>query len=47
MRMVDGAPVYSLADFQSAAFILPLGLLLAYAVLGKLKETHCRQKTSE
>jgi MFS family permease len=40
--VVNGVPVYSLADFQSAAMILPLGLGLALVVLYRLKETHCR-----
>ncbi len=43
MHMVDGVPVYSLADYQTAAMILPLGLGLALFVVMKLKETHCCQ----
>ena len=42
MRMVDGVPIYSLADYQTAAVILPLGLVLAWLILIRLKETHCR-----
>ena len=42
MRMVDGVPIYSLADYQTAAIILPLGLVLALLILMRLKETHCR-----
>lgn len=42
MRMVDGVPIYSLADYQTAAVILPLGLILAWLILTRLKETHCR-----
>ena len=41
-QMVDGVPVYSLADYQNAAMILPLGLSLALFVIFGLKETHCR-----
>ncbi len=41
-QMVDGVPVYSLADYQHAAMILPLGLILALFVIFGLKETHCR-----
>ena len=41
-QMVDGVPVYSLSDFQTAAIILPLGLCLALAAIYGLKETHCR-----
>ncbi len=44
MKMLDGIPVYSLGDYQYAAMILPLGLLLALFALFGLKETHCRQK---
>ncbi|MFA5960768.1 MAG: MFS transporter [Tatlockia sp.] len=43
MQMVNGIPVYSLADYQYAAVIFPLGLIVALLVLFKLKETHCRQ----
>lgn len=42
MHMVDGVPIYSLADYQTAAVILPLGLVLAWLILTRLKETHCR-----
>lgn len=42
VQMIDDVPVYSLADYQSAAMILPLGLSLALFVLLGLKETHCR-----
>ena len=42
MHMVDGVPIYSLADYQAAAVILPLGLVLAWVILTRLKETHCR-----
>lgn len=41
-QMVDGVPVYPLADYQHAAMILPLGLSLALFVIFGLKETHCR-----
>jgi MFS family permease len=44
MQMLDGVPVYSLGDYQHAAMILPLGLILAMLALFGLKETHCRQK---
>lgn len=43
MRMVDQVPVYSLADYQSAAIILPIGLILALVALLGLKETYCRR----
>lgn len=43
MTMLNGTPVYSLADYQHAALILPLGLLLAYFALSGLKETHGQQ----
>ncbi len=43
MQMVDGVPVYSLGDYQTAAMILPFGLILALIVILKLKESHCRQ----
>jgi MFS family permease len=41
-QMVDGLPVYSLIDYQTAALILPLGLVLALMVVFSLKETYCR-----
>lgn len=42
MQMRDGIPVYSLADYQTSAMILPIGLGLALCVVLKLKETYCR-----
>ena len=39
MQMVNGVPVYSLADYDSAAIILPVGLLIALLILFGLKET--------
>ena len=44
MQMVNGMPVYSLADYQYAAMILPIGLIIAFLVLLGLKETHCQQQ---
>jgi len=41
MHMVNGVPIYSLADYQTAALILPIGFCLAWVALLKLKETHC------
>lgn len=41
-KLIAGTPVYSLADYQFAAIILPLGLLLALLVLFGLKETYGR-----
>jgi len=43
MHFIDNTPVYELAAYQYAAFILPLGLLIALSMLLGLKETHCRQ----
>ena len=42
MHMMVGVPIYSLADYQVAAIILPIGLVLAALTLVRLKETHCR-----
>ena len=42
MQMRDGFPVYSLADYQTSAIILPIGIGLALWVVFKLKETYCR-----
>jgi MFS family permease len=47
MRIVNGTPVYSLSDYQSAAMILPLGLIMALGLILGLKETHCRQTITE
>lgn len=43
MQMIHNTPVYSLGDYQYAAIILPIGLILAFLVLIGLKETHGRQ----
>lgn len=43
MHMNEGIPVYSLGDYQTAAIIFPLGLILALWAVMKLKETYCRQ----
>jgi MFS family permease len=43
MQLVEGIPVYSLGDFQYAAMILPLGLIIALLLLFGLKETYCGQ----
>lgn len=42
MKMIDNIPVYSLADYQYASMILPIGLIIALCVLWGLKETHGR-----
>ncbi len=39
MQMIDGVPVYSLGDYNSAAIIMPLGLVIAFFILFGLKET--------
>ncbi len=44
MHIVAGVPVYSLRDYQTAAMILPVGLLLAFVAMIPLKETYCRQE---
>lgn len=43
MHMVNDAPVYSFGDYQSAAFMIPIGLILAFIMILKLKETYCQQ----
>jgi len=43
MQMNNGVPVYSLGDYQIAAIIFPLGLVIALWAAMKLKETHCHQ----
>lgn len=42
MHMVNDVPIYSLADYQAGAIILPVGLILAGLIVFRLKETHCR-----
>ncbi|MDX1838773.1 MFS transporter [Legionella taurinensis] len=42
MRMVQGVPVYSLGDYQYAALMLPVGLIIALLALTGLRETHGR-----
>ncbi|WP_131739797.1 MFS transporter [Legionella adelaidensis] len=41
MKMIHGVPVYSLNDYQTAAIIIPLGLVIALFAIFKLKETYC------
>lgn len=43
MHLVDNVPVYSLAAYQQAAILFPLGLTLALLLIFKLKETHCQR----
>ncbi len=40
MQMVAGIPVYSLADYQYAAMIFPIGILLGLVLISRLPETH-------
>lgn len=40
MHMEQGVPVYSLNDYQFAAIILPIGLLIALLSLWGLRESH-------
>lgn len=42
MRVVSGVPVYSVDAYQYAASILPIGLLIAFLLLFRLRETHCQ-----
>lgn len=42
MIMVNNIPVYSLGDYQYAAYILPAGLFIALLSLWNLQETHGR-----
>ncbi|MBA2657681.1 MAG: MFS transporter [Tatlockia sp.] len=42
MRIINEVPTYSLGDYQFAALIFPVGLIIAFLVLFGLKETHCR-----
>ena len=42
VKIIDGLATYSLADYQFAARILPLGLVLAIIILFRLRETYCR-----
>jgi predicted MFS family arabinose efflux permease len=39
MIMMKGVPVYSLADYQLAVLILPIGLIMATLMLVRLKDT--------
>jgi len=42
VSILDGVPVYSLADYQFAGLVLPIGLVIALLALMGLKETHGR-----
>lgn len=44
VSLINGTPVYSFADYQFAAIMLPCGLVLALLALSGLKETHCQQQ---
>lgn len=44
MQMINGVPVYSLGDYQYAASLLPVGLIIALLVLTGLRETHGRHR---
>ena len=39
----DTAGEYGLRSFQSAAIILPLGVALAYTLIGRLRDVHARE----
>ncbi|MFY7697859.1 MAG: MFS transporter [Legionella sp.] len=43
LQIINDVPVYSFADYQCAAIIIPLGFSLALYVAFRLKETYCRQ----
>ncbi|MDF1757482.1 MAG: MFS transporter [Legionellaceae bacterium] len=43
MKLINNIPTYSLADYQYAAKILPVGLVLAAISLFGLKETYCHR----
>lgn len=43
VKIVNDIPTYLLADFQFAALIIPIGLVLAFLLLLGLKETYCKQ----
>lgn len=43
MHMVDRTPVYSLASYQTAAMIFPIGIILALFLVFQLKETYCHR----
>jgi MFS family permease len=43
VTFVNDAPVYSFGDYQTAALMIPIGLIVAWVAIGKLKETHCQQ----
>ena len=47
MQLMSGVPIYSLNAYQSAAVILPIGLVLAFCALFGLKETYCRAKVED
>lgn len=44
MQMINGVPTYSLGAYQTAALILPVGLVLSILILSGLRETHCRRR---
>jgi MFS family permease len=43
MQIINNTPTYSLAAYQYAAVILPIGLIIAAISLIGLKETHCHR----
>lgn len=44
MKFINGAPIYSLDSYQSAALLLPLGLVIALLLLFGLRETYCHHE---
>lgn len=40
--MLNGAPLYSLADYRFALTLIPIGLAIAMVISGLIKETHAR-----
>ncbi len=46
MMLIKHVPVYSLGDYQYAATLFPLGIVVALLTLIGLKETHCRRLTT-
>ncbi len=47
MQLINGIPIYSLSDYQYAAVILPIGLLIAFFAIVNLKETHGKRAAEQ
>ena len=44
-KFVDGAALYSPANYHDAVLLLPIAFLFSLVVAVLIRETHCQRKT--